>query len=68
MVRSENIYIQVPLQRLSRFSLGIFIATCKHVTTINGKRNHEFEREQGKHTHGWAGREDREGGNNVIIL
>lgn len=65
MVRSENIYIQVPL--LSRFSFGIFIATYKHITTSNEKRNHEFEREQGKHT--WVGWEGRQrGGNDVIIL
>lgn len=39
---------------------------CMHVIAINKKRSHEFDKEQGAYGKVW--KEEREGGNDVIIL
>lgn len=38
--------MQVTLNKLSRLYLCIFVYTYKRVTTINGGKVHEFEKEQ----------------------
>jgi hypothetical protein len=39
-----------------------------HVTTISGKKSHEFEREQRRPLYGSIWREERGGKNALIIL
>lgn len=45
--------------------MSMCIYTYMHVTTINGKGDHEFEKEQ-ERTYGKVWREKREGGNDGI--
>lgn len=59
-------HIQVTLHRLIMFYLGLAMyihTTYMHIRTSNERRNHKFEREQGK---GLG--EDKEGRNDVTAL
>lgn len=65
MVSPENI------QRSKLIQTELVVFRClgrdTYITTINAKRGHEFEREQGR-IYGKDWREERKGGNDVIIL
>ena len=68
MVNLENI-IQVTLYRLQVIFSNVHNMHVQYVcaATINEKRGHEFEREQGR-LYGRAWRGKREGGNDVTVL